>query len=163
MSRTRALTATAALMLLPALTFVGCRAGEETPRAAAAPTLSQEANRPPVGTNWTTDAPPAVTGAAGVAPADDGTAARERALAEREAAVAQREAEVAHREASASPAPAVIASRVAAESRGPGTARTSAKTPTSRSAAATSAGPAIPRDRLPPPGLSRATASMRAA
>jgi len=111
MSRTKALTATAALMLLPALTLVGCRAGEETPRAAAAPTLSQEANRPPEGTNWTTDAPPAVNGAAGVAPADDGTAARERALAEREAAVAQREAEVAHREATASPAPRISAPR----------------------------------------------------
>jgi len=105
MSRTRALTATAALILLPALTLVGCRAGEETTRAAASPAPIQEANRPPQGTNWTTDAPPPVTGAAGVAAPDDGTAAREQALADREAAVAQREADVARREQTASVAP----------------------------------------------------------
>jgi len=99
MSRTRGLTATAALALLPGLLIGGCRAGEETQRAAAAPTLSQEAPRPQQGTNWSTDAPPAVTGAQGQL-ADDDTQARERELAEREAAVAQREADVAQREAS---------------------------------------------------------------
>ena len=101
MSRTRALTATAALALLPALLIGGCRAGEDTSRAAAAPTLSQEAVRPPQGTNWSTDAPPAVTGAEGQLAADESAQARDRELAEREAAVAQREAEVARREASA--------------------------------------------------------------
>ena len=101
MSRTRGLTATAALALLPGLLLGGCRAGEETPRAAAAPTLSQEAPRPPQGTNWSTDAPPAVTGAEGQL-ANDEAQARERELAEREAAVAQREADVARREATAS-------------------------------------------------------------
>lgn len=111
MSRTKALTATAALMLLPALTLVGCRAGEETTRAAASPAPIQEANRPPQGTNWTTDAPPPVTGAAGVAAPDDGTAAREQALADREAAVAQREADVARREQTASVAPRTTAPR----------------------------------------------------
>jgi hypothetical protein len=97
------LTATAALALLPALLIGGCRAGEEPSRQAAAPTLSQEGSRPPEGTNWTTDAPPAVTGAQGTI-ADD-TAERERALADREAAVAQREADVARREAARTTAP----------------------------------------------------------
>jgi hypothetical protein len=105
------LTATAALMLLPALTLAGCRAGEQTSRAAASPAPIQEANRPPEGTNWTTDAPPPVTGAAGVAAPDDGSSARERALADREAAVAQREADVARREQTASVAPRIAAPR----------------------------------------------------
>ena len=99
MSRTRGLTAFSALALLSGLLLGGCRAGEETQRAAAAPTLSQEAPRPPQGTNWTTDAPPAGVGAQGQLSNDD-TQARERELADREAAVAQREADVARREAS---------------------------------------------------------------
>ena len=99
MSRTRGLTAFSALALLSGLLIGGCRAGEETQRAAAAPTLSQEAPRPPEGTSWSTDAPPAVAGAQGQLTNDD-TQARERELAEREAAVAQREADVARREAS---------------------------------------------------------------
>jgi type F conjugative transfer system protein TrbI len=104
MSRTRALTATAALALLPALLIGGCRAGEEPSRQTAAPTLSQEGARPPEGTNWTTDAPPAVTGVQGTI-ADETAAERERALTDREAAVAQREAEVARREVTATTAP----------------------------------------------------------
>ena len=91
MSRTRALTAVSVLGLLAALVSGGCRGAEETTQQAAAPTLSQEAGRPPQGTNWSADAPPAVTGAPGFGTAYDPAAAeRERQLAEREAAVAQR-------------------------------------------------------------------------
>src|SRR5262245_27236415 len=107
MSRTRALTALAALTLLPALVSGGCRGTQETTQAAAAPTLSQEAGRPQQGTNWGTDAPPAAAGATGFENANDpATAERERQLAEREAAVAQREAAVAQREVAATTAPA---------------------------------------------------------
>ena len=96
MSRTRALTVTAAFALLPALLIGGCRAGEETPRPTAGPTLSQEGARPPQGTTWTADAPPAVIGADAML-ASETAVERERQIAEREAAVAQREAGCASR------------------------------------------------------------------
>ena len=104
MSRTRALSAVAALGLLPGLLIGGCRGGDATPQQTAETTLPQEAQRPPQGTSWSADAPPTVTGAP-LGAVDPTAAERERQLAEREAAVAQREAEVARREASTAPAP----------------------------------------------------------
>jgi hypothetical protein len=106
MTRTRALSAVAALALLPALIAGGCRGGDATPEQSAASTAPQETGRPLQGTNWSTDAPPAVTGAPGYLTAEEvATAERERLVAEREAAVARREAEVARREAAPAPAP----------------------------------------------------------
>jgi hypothetical protein len=106
MNRSRALTAFAALALLPALFTGGCRGGDGTPQQTASSTLPQETSRPPQGTAWSADAPPLVTGAPGQL-GDDQTslAERERQVAEREAAVAQREAEVAQRETAPAPAP----------------------------------------------------------
>jgi type IV secretory pathway VirB10-like protein len=110
MSRTRALTAVAALGLLPALMIGGCRGGDATPQQTAETTLPQETNRPPQGTSWSADAPPAVTGAPLGTLDPTAAAERERQLADREAAVAQREAEVARREATAAPAPRRVTS-----------------------------------------------------
>jgi hypothetical protein len=100
MNRMRNLTALAAFTLLPALVAGGCRGNEAAPQQASAPVV-QETNRPPQGTNWRADAPPAVTGAA----IPDDVTERERQVAEREAAVAQREAEIARRESTQTAAP----------------------------------------------------------
>jgi hypothetical protein len=144
MSRTRLLTALAALALLPALVSGGCRGAEETTQQAAAPTLSQEGSRPQQGTNWSADAPPPVTGAPAFGSTDDPAGAeRERQLAEREAAVAQREAEVARREMAAA------APRVAPRTttRRSSSTRASAPAPQPRrSETRTAAREATPRD-----------------
>jgi type IV secretory pathway VirB10-like protein len=100
MSRLRSTTVFAALSLLTALTAAGCRQAE-APVEQAPATTAQEASRPPEGTTWPSDAPPAVTGASGYVGAD-ANSDRERQLADREAAVAQREANVAKRESATS-------------------------------------------------------------
>jgi len=105
MSRTKTLPALAAIALLPALFAMGCRGGEATSQQAGTAPVTQETARPPQGTTWTTDAPPAVTGATGLVDGTTASAERERQIAEREAAVAQREAEVARRESASTSRP----------------------------------------------------------
>ncbi len=158
MSRTRALTALAALTLLPALVSGGCRGTEETTQTAAAPTLSQEAGRPQQGTNWGTDAPPAVTGAPGFNTYDPAAAERERQLAEREAAVAQREAAVAQREVTATAAPAPrVAPRTTTARRTSSTrsTRASAPAPRPRTETETASRDTSPREVEPAPAPRR--------
>ena len=157
MSRTRALTALAALSLLPALVSGGCRGTEETTQAAAAPTLSQEAGRPQQGTNWSADAPPAVAGATGFE-SDPATAERERQLAEREAAVAEREAAVAQREVAAVSAPAPRVAPRTTTARRTSSTRASAPAPrrtAPRTETQTASRDTSPRDYEPAPAPRR--------